>query len=263
MQLLIILMLGLFVWEIGCYLFAPKKSFGNTSGMLFAKFTPGAIVSEIRNKIAATVYSKNGAGAVIRNRVTPINRRSAGQTNARQILASYASGWRGITQSQRDAWNAAASNFPQTDSLGQTVILTGEQLYVRLNANLTLTGGTPITSPPIPTSFAVLTPGAVTLSAAAFTVAFTPDPVPTGFNLVIRATAPRSAGKSFFAASEFRFIQSEAAASASPADLDTAYELIFGDKTGQVGQKVGIEMFLMETATGLTGVPVRTTALIA
>jgi hypothetical protein len=228
-----------------------------------AKFTPGAIVSEIRNKIAATVYSKNGAGAVIRNRVTPINRRSPGQTANRQILASFSSGWRGLTQAQRDAFNAAASNFPQTDALGQTVILTGEQLYIRLNANLTLIGGTPITAPPIPTSFPVLAVGAVTLTAAAFTVAFTPDPVDTGFELIIRATAPRSAGKNFFGQSEFRFIQSEAAAAISPADIDTAYEAIFGDKTGQVGQKVAIEMFLMEEATGLAGIPVRTTALIA
>lgn len=228
-----------------------------------AKFTPGAIVSEIRNKIAATVYSKNGSGAIIRNRVTPINRRSTGQTEQRQVLASLSSGWRGLTQAQRDAWNAAAPNFPQTDSLGQTVILTGEQLYVRLNANLTLIGAALITSPPVPTSFDPLTVSIASLTAAAFTVGFTPDPVPTGFSLIIRATRPVSAGKQFFAQSEFRFVQAVAAAGVSPANIDTAYEAIFGDKTGQVGQKVAVEAFLMEAATGLAGIPVRATAVIA
>lgn len=233
------------------------------SKMLFAKFTPGAIISEIRNKIAATVFSKNGAGAIIRNRVTPINRRTTLQTNQRQLLASLASAWRGLTQAQRDGWNAASPNFPQTDSLGQTVTLTGEQLYVRSNANLVLIGQAQIVNAPAPTSFAILALGAVVLTEAAFTVAFTPTPVPAGFTMVYRASRPLSPGKNFIGKSEFRFIQVEAAAEVTPADLDAAYELIFGDKTGLVGQKIGVEAFLVEDSSGLAGIPVATTALIA
>lgn len=233
------------------------------SKMLFAKFTPGAIISEIRNKIAATVYSKNGAGAIIRNRVTPINRRTTLQTNQRQLLASLASAWRGLTQAQRDGWNSASPSFPQTDSLGQTVTLTGEQLYVRSNANLVLIGQAQITDAPIPTSFAIMALGVVTLTAAAFTVAFTETPVPAGFSLVFRATRPVSPGKNFLGKSEFRFVEVFAAAQATPADIDANYELIFGDKTGQVGQKVGVEAFLVEDISGLAGIPVATTALIA
>ena len=233
------------------------------SKMLFAKFTPGAIISEIRNKIAATVYSKNGAGAIIRNRITPINRRTTLQTNQRQLLASLASAWRGLTQAQRNGWNSASPNFPQTDSLGQTVTLTGEQLYVRSNANLLLIGQAQITDAPAPTSFAILAMGATVLTASSFTQAFTPDPVPAGFSLVFRATRPVSPGKNFLGSSEFRFIQVVAAAAASPADLDAAYELVFGDRTGLVGQKIGVEAFLVEDSSGLAGIPVSTTALIA
>ena len=242
---------------------APRSWFKGENQLTFAKFTPGAIVSEVRNKIAATVYSKNASGAIIRNRVTPINRRSTGQTAQRQLLSSLASGWRGLTQAQRDGWNAAAANFPQSDSLGQTVILTGEQFYVRCNANLTLINESLITAAPIPTSFPAITAAIASLTVAAFTVGFTPDPVPAGFTLVIRATRPLSAGKQFFAQSEFRFVQLAAAASASPANINTAYEAIFGDKTGQVGQKVAVECFLVEESSGLAGIPVRAIALIA
>lgn len=245
---------------LAIYLSMTGKS---RSKMLFAKFTPGAIISEIRNKIAATVYSKNGSGAIIRNRVTPINRRSTLQTNQRQLLASLASAWRGLTQAQRDGWNGASPNFPQTDSLGQTVTLTGEQLYVRSNANLVLIGQAQIVNAPAPTSFAILAMGATVLTAGAFTQAFSPDPVPAGFSLVFRASRPLSPGKNFIGASEFRFIQVEAAAAVSPADLDAAYEAIFGDKTGLVGQKLGVEAFLIEDSSGLAGIPVSTTALIA
>jgi len=242
---------------------APLSWFKGENQLTFAKFTPGAIISEIRNKIAATVYSKNASGAIIRNRVTPINRRSDGQTAQRQTLASLASGWRGLTQAQRDGWNSATANFPQSDSLGQTVILTGEQLYVRCNANLTLIGQSLITAAPVPASFAVLTASIASLTASAFTVGYTPDPVPAGFSLVVRATRPVSAGKQFFAQSEFRFVAAVAAAAASPANIDAAYELIFGDKTGQVGQKVSIETFLVQNTTGLAGIAVRASALVA
>jgi len=261
---MLLLKLAFLLFCADCALALNQSATGKKrSSSLFAKFTPGAIISEIRNKIAATVYSKNGSGAIIRNRVTPINRRTSLQTNQRQLLASLASAWRGLTQLERDGWNAASPNFPQTDSLGQTVTLTGEQLYIRSNANLVQIGQAQITAAPPPTSFAILAMGATVLTGGAFTQAFSPDPVPAGFSLVMKATRPLSPGKNFLGQSEFRFIQVEAAAAVSPADLDAAYEAIFGDKASSVGQKVGIEAYLVEDSSGLAGIAVSTTAIIA
>lgn len=230
-----------------------------------AKFTPGAIVSEVRNKIAATVFTKNKAGAAIRNRTTPINRRSTGQTNQRQQLASFSSQWRGLTQAQRDGWNAAAPSFPQQDNLGQTIFLTGAQLYSRCNLNLQLIGEAQIDDAPNPTSFPVLAMGALAAAAGAgtFTAAFTPTPVPAGYDLVVRATAPVSAGKSFVGNSQFRFLQTVAAAGTSPANIAAAYVATFGAITSKAGQKVFVEMFLIEIASGLAGIPVRGETIIA
>lgn len=230
-----------------------------------AKFTPGAIVSEVRNKIAATVFTKNAAGAAIRNRVTPINRRSTTQTNRRQRLASLASAWRGLTEAQRAGWNAASASFPVQDNLGQTIFLTGEQLYIRSNANLLLIGEAQITTAPSPVSFDVLALGAISAAAGAgtFTVAFTPTPVGADFSLVIRATSPKSAGKSFVSQSDFKFVQEVAAAGASPANIAAAYVALFGSLTGTAGQKVFVEIFLIDTASGLAGQIVRGSAIIA
>ena len=223
-----------------------------------AKFTPGAIVSEVRNKIAATVFTKNKAGASIRNRTTPINRRSTGQTSQRQQLASVSSQWRGLTQAERDGWNTAAASFPQQDNLGQTIFLTGAQLFVRCNNNLTLVGAANITDAPSPASFAPIAFVSLTAGAGAGTIslAYTPA-VPTGFTLVIRATAPVSPGKSFVPQSSFRYLQHVAAAGVSPAALGTRYTAVFGSITSKAGQKVFVEMFLMEVATGLAGIAVR------
>ncbi len=263
MILIILLILGLISEML--YVVVLRFNPGlRQKGLTFAKFTPGLMLSEMRGKVAASVYTKNKAGAAIRNRTTPINRRSTSQTQKRQQLSSLSSSWRGLTASQIAGWNAAAASFPQQDSLGQTIFLTGAQLYIRCNANLLLTGGALITDAPAPTSFDVLALGASAFDASAGTMtqAFTPTPVPAGFNLVIRATRPLSAGKSFVGSSEFRFIQSVAAAGASPANIAAAYIAKFGAITGATGQKVFVEAFLMETLTGLAGIPVRTSALI-
>lgn len=228
-----------------------------------AKITPGAIISEIRGTVAASTYSRNKGKAVMRNRVTPINRRSTNQTQRRQQLASYSSQWRGLTEAQRAGWNSAAQNFPQSDNLGQTIFLSGEQLYVRFNLNLQLIGGTPIDDAPAPSSFAVLAIGAIVLEDDdTMTIAFTPTPVPTGFELVIRATAPVSAGRSFVSQSQFRFIMSEPAAGASPVDISAAYIAVHGSLANAVGQKVFVEMFLVDSATGQAGQKVRASHVV-
>lgn len=229
-----------------------------------AKYTPGAIVSEVRGTIAATTHSRNRGKAVMRNRVTPINRRSTGQTSRRQRLASFASQFRGLTQAQIAGWNSAALNFPRQDNLGQTIFLTGEQLYCAFNINLQLIGVAAISDAPAPSSFAVLALGSILPdSAGTFTVAFTPTPVPAGFTLVIRATAPKSAGRSFVSPSEFRFVQSFAAAQVSPANIFAAYSAIFTDLASAAGQKVFVEIFLVDAATGQAGQKVRGSAIVA
>jgi len=222
------------------------------------KVTMGIIVSEARGKVSGNVFSKNKGGAIVRNRVTPINRRSTSQQDQRQQLAALAASWRGLTEAQRVGWNAASPNFPQSDNLGQTIFLSGEQLYIRCNLNLILIGEAQIVDAPTPTSFDVLgfTSLSADASAGTISLAFTPT-VPAGFTMVVRATAPYSAGKSFVPQSSFRFIQEIAAAATSPQSIAAAYVLVHGAITGATGQKIAVEMFLVENASGLAGIPVR------
>jgi len=222
------------------------------------KVTMGIIVSEARGKVSGNVFSKNKGGAIVRNRVTPINRRSTSQQNQRQQLAALAASWRGLTDAQRAGWNAASPNFPQSDNLGQTIFLSGEQLYIRCNLNLLLIGESQIVDAPTPTSFDVLAFTSLSPDASAGTIglAFSPT-VPAGFAMVVRATAPYSAGKSFVPQSAFRFIDAIAAAQTSPQAIGPAYVAVHGAITGATGQKIAVEMFLVEITSGLAGIPVR------
>lgn len=264
-MLLFILTLLFLVLDTGYNIWLSSQPEFKNGKIAFAKFTPGAIISEMRGKIAATVYTKNRAGAAIRNRTTPINRRSTGQTSKRQQFSSLSSAWRGLTQAQRDGWNSAAPSFPQQDSLGQTIFLTGAQLYIRCNANLILIGEAQIVDAPTPASFAVLALGAYTAvsGTGVISLAYTPTPVPAGFQVVVRASRPLSAGIDFVPQSAFRFIVAVAAAAASPVLLTTPYAAVFGAITSKAGQKIFVEAFLVEEVSGLAGIPVRAVAVIS
>lgn len=228
-----------------------------------AKFTPGAIISEIRGTIASTTFSKNAAGAIIRNRVKPINRNSTAQNVVRQAFATISSLWRGLSQSQRNSWIAAAPDFPYQDSLGQTKTLTGAQLHQKLNLNLQSIDESPIQSAPAPISFPALAVGVVTASTSAFTIAFTPDPVPTGFALKVFATRPISAGIDFVSKSDFREVEFFDPADTSPADIFTSYTTKVSGLAGQAGKKVFVELQYVHIASGIASARVRGNATVA
>jgi len=240
-----------------------SKSGKSASGKLFAKMTPGAIISEIRGKIAATVFSRNRGGQIIRNRIKPINRRSIGQSTRRQALGSLASAWRGLTQAQRDGWNSAGANFPLQDTLGQTIFLSGEQLYIRFNANLNLIGESAIAVAPAPFAFAVL---AATFTAedatvsASLSVVFTPTPMTAGNTIAVYATPNLSPGIAAPNASAFRFIGQIDPSDTSPADMLSAYQALFGDPVA--GQKIFLELRPIATASGQGGTPLRASAIV-
>lgn len=224
-----------------------------------AKFTPGAIVSEISGKIAATVFSRNKGGAVIRNRRTPINRRSISQSKIRQGLGNLSSSWRGLSQVQRDSWNAAAPNFPYQNTLGETKYLSGQQMYVQFNQNRIIIAQAVSLTAPAPFAFSTIT-GILTATAVpALSIAFTTTPLPALNNLAVFATAPLSPGIGSPNASRFRYITNILAAAVSPANILVAYQAIFGNPV--TGQKIFIELRPISTS-GQGGTPLRFSAIV-
>jgi len=106
-----------------------------------AKVKFSALISDMRNKLNGSVFSKNRAGSYLRNKVTPSNPSTPSQALVRSILGTLASTWRTLTDPQRDAWNAAVESWLTTDIFGDTVTPSGFGLYVRLNGNIVNAGG--------------------------------------------------------------------------------------------------------------------------
>lgn len=214
----------------------------------------GAIVVDGRNKIGGHVLSKNRAGSYMRTKVTPVNPQTVAQSDVRSALTYLSQSWRGLSESQRAAWNGAVENFKRTDIFGDIKTPSGLNLYNRLNLNLNAGGASYITAPPAPSTTESLTAlsAAADVSSTSFDVTFAPSPVPANYKLIIEATPQVSPGKSFLK-NAYRILQVENAAATTPADIYAAYIAKFG--TLVAGQKIGVRAKLLNTLTGLTSLP--------
>lgn len=222
----------------------------------------GALVSDGRGKIGGHVASKNRAGAYLRTKVTPVNPRSVSQVQVRQRLGTLSIAWRGLTAAQRLQWNAAVAAFKVTDIFGDLKNPTGFNLYQRLNNNLAIAGAAAISVPPLPLAVQSLTTVTPTQApGGATSITYAPTPVPALHQMIVKATAPVSPGKSFVK-SEFRIIGTVAPAAATPYVATAAYAAKFGGP-GLAGQKVFFELYYIHLTTGQRGLAFQTSCIVA
>jgi hypothetical protein len=212
----------------------------------------GAAIVDGRGKIGGHVASANRGGAYLKTKKTPVNRKTNLQTTVRSRISQLSKAWVGLTAAQRAAWNAAVGSWQRTNIFGDLRKPSGLNLYVRLNANILMAGGSTITTPPVPVAVNAITSASASVQDSNGAVALTFAPtVPTGVAMVVRATSPQSAGKSYVK-NQFRNIKSVAAAQTSPQALGSDYAAVFGAPKG-VGLVVWFELFYVNTTTGQTG----------
>lgn len=226
-----------------------------------AKIQFTAFMADARNKLNGNVFSKNRYGNYIRNKVTPVNPQTSYQQQQRQQLGNLASQWRGLTQAQRDAWGAAVTNFPRKDIFGNTQYLSANTLYVTLNKNLTNAGSSVISDPPSPVAIPEFIVNSVSAAAGAgtLTISVTPDAVPSGFVLFVKATGNVGPGKNFVK-NLLRFIGT-ATVSSGTADIASLWIARFGSLVA--GQRITVQAFLVSTDSGQAGVPSQATTIVA
>lgn len=117
--------------------------------------------------IADRTHSHNRAGQYTRNRRSPVQPVGSGRrATVRAAFGAASAGWSALTNVQREAWNSFADSHPITDSLGQSIILTGHQMYVRVTATMLNVGLTPGTLPPGNLDLPNLSPSTFAFSVA-------------------------------------------------------------------------------------------------
>lgn len=185
--------------------------------------------------LAGQTSSRNRFGQYRRTRAVPVNVNSSAQQATRSNLSSQAIAWRSLSDVQREAWTSYAADHPRTNSLGQTITLTGFQMFVSVNSRLLSLGMDAVTATPSLELVLAPTYSVVSTTVAGFEVDI--NDALTGFTVGGWASPPVSAGRSFNADFRLVAIVSSPAADA-PLITKANYEAKFG--TLVAGSKIFI-----------------------
>lgn len=197
---------------------------------------------------ADTVASRNRFGQYNRTRATPVQPRTSRQLAVRGYLIDASQAWRDLTDEERASWSTWAATQPKSDSLGQTVFLTGHQAWVSLwvalaNAGLAVPPDVPTETPPAPPVIA-----SVTALDDGTLEASLDNPTPEDVAALCEVSGQVSAGVSFNG--DYRFILSEQDWAGGTFDLAAEYVARFGALI--LGRKIFLRFRYITAAGGLS-----------
>jgi hypothetical protein len=104
---------------------------------------------QLSGSVGGVVASHNKGGQYLRNRSIPTNPNSGQQQRARNDFASASIGWRALTTLQRSAWESYAAQTPVLNRLGESITISGFNMYVRTNSFRLQCGATVLAAAPI------------------------------------------------------------------------------------------------------------------
>jgi hypothetical protein len=217
-----------------------------------------------RGKLNGSVASQNRYGNFWRVKVTPVNRRTSFQTAVRATFSFLSTAWGSLlTEVQRQAFTAFASNHPFSDVFGKVKTLDGKAMYIALNAALQNAGLAQITSPPTDTTTGDV--GALTLTATVaaggtLSLATNEANIPGGAQINIYATKLMPNGRNFVK-SQLAFIGS-LDAGASPYDIKADWIAKYGAFPTIAGGKIFVVAQIITTG-GWLSVPAGTSAFVS
>lgn len=123
-----------------------------------------SMASAMSGSFRGITASHNKGGAYFRGRTIPTNPSSSLQVVMRGALSTLMTMWNSVlTQTDRDMWNDWAAQVSWVDSLGQTIQLSGVNMFVRINSviiqgNSILSLGLSIVTTPPPVAALGLAP---------------------------------------------------------------------------------------------------------
>lgn len=186
-----------------------------------------------------------------------MNPNSAPQGVQRARMSAASATWRTLTGAQRAGWTDLAAEVNRTDSLGQSYTLTGFSCFCMVNMNKAAAGDAQVTDAPLMVTPAAILTLAITLTAAAFSLAYTATPLGAGVRLCTYVSLQRSAGRAF--EGDYRLLSVSAAAAASPANIYAAYVARFGLPV--VGNRIFVQCKCY--SGGFIGGPISGSAVVA
>lgn len=164
-----------------------------------------AVYTQVSGSVGGLTYANNAGGLYARSRSIPVDPSTALQAVVRGRFASLAQAWSTmLTAAQRASWNVWAANNPVTNSFGDPLVLSGQQMYVRCNSILLQdTTLSRVDAAPTVAGLAMLTTPSLAASVGANALNFTYDnadawATETGGGLVCQASRAQAAGRGFY-----------------------------------------------------------------
>ncbi len=165
-----------------------------------AKAKYGGGIQDLRGSIAGQVHSRNTYGNYVRQKVSPVQPRTARQLEVRELFSTLSRMYSTqLTDEEQEAWRQAAASNPVRDVFGDSISLTGINLFNRLNSLRLLMGQQPLRTPPPLVEVPALAEFRVDYDEdlAAPIVNFQPSPIPADHYLFVWGTEPINPGVAF------------------------------------------------------------------
>ena len=230
------------------------------------KFIPAVPFAKFRGRVLNTglptgqvAFDSPKVGFVSRAYAVPTNPESTKQTEARNITTLCAQAYKALTETQANAWAAAAAGIERIDNLGTGYALSGIGLYCAVNWHRLNSGGAQSATVP-----SVLTPpaapGAIesivhAQSAETLTISLDLSTVTTGDILFCRVTPPLSGSARLARQNDLRTYSAETGVYSEHAYIvrtsgDQSLELNVGTEVPSWvdGDRVGVEVRTLTSA---------------
>lgn len=206
-------------------------------------------ITDIAGTSGGTTFSKQGGGNYVRRRVRPTNPKSAAQVAQRAKFSQQSQAWRGLTDAERAAWNAAAKSgeFPFKTLLGDSFNGSGSQAFSAVNNMVVAAGGAALTAPPVKVGLGdvLVSSMSVDTTLGTFTITYS-GTIGADEVLMVSATIGVSPGRR--RPTNLKLVDLLLAADTSPADIQAAYVALFG--LPSTGQRYIIRARLVNKVTG-------------
>lgn len=99
-----------------------------------------AYLGDLSGKIGGTVFAKTRAGSIARRWAQSVKPSTQAQIDVRTSMTAASAAWRSLTGSQRSAWENIATAVVNKNRLGETIAISGQQLYCSVNVDRYLCG---------------------------------------------------------------------------------------------------------------------------
>ena len=228
-----------------------------------AKVLFGGGIAEMRRSLEGNTFSRNKGGSYVRQRVRPTNPQTPNQINKREILSNIAKQWGvELTQGQRDAWTNFAEINPRVDVLGQTLQLSGLQMFISLNERLLIASLPTIANPPLNQDVTQITTVTTVFDIGIgdlYSITFSPL-LQANEKLQVNSTPQLSPGISFVK-NRLRLITASADGTASPFQAKPDWDTKFGTNP-PFGAKIVTTVRAINQNNGAISVPLRADTIV-